>query len=154
MKYQIYQIADIRNCMYAFIGWDMAKEKFNSKDYKLVYSGVLDDEYNNVDASALNYLYEVFNIRHPEDFKGHSLSVSDVIILTNDKCERKIYYCDWFGWENIKCTQFPNRMSYDEMVEYLLEELKDERNKMLMNKENRYSYIFMLCNDMGIVEGQ
>lgn len=51
-------------------------------------------------------------------------------------------------------TQSPNRMSYDEMVEYLLDELKDERNKMLMNKENRYSYIFMLCNDMGIIDGQ
>ena len=51
-------------------------------------------------------------------------------------------------------TQLQNRMSYDEMVEYLLDELKEERNKMLMNEENRYSYIFMLCNDMGIVEGQ
>ena len=154
MKYQIYQITDIRNCAYAFVGWDMAKGKFNSKDYKLVYSGILDDEYNNVDASALNYLYEVFNTRHPEDFKGHSLSVSDVIVLINDNGERKNYYCDSFGWEVIDNAQFTNRMSYDEMVEYLLDELKEERNKMLMNKENRYSYIFMLCNDMGIIEGQ
>ena len=154
MKYQIHQIKDIKNCMYAFIGWDIAKEKFDSKDYRLVYSGVLDNEYNSADASTLNHLYEVFNIRHPKDFTGHSLSVSDVIVLTNDKGERKIYYCDSFGWETIENAQFPNRMNYDEMVEYLLDELKDERNKMLMNKENRYSYIFMLCNDMGIVEGQ
>lgn len=45
-------------------------------------------------------------------------------------------------------------MNFDEMREYLLEELKDERNKMLMNQENKYSYIFMLCNDMGIIEEQ
>ena len=45
-------------------------------------------------------------------------------------------------------------MNINEMKEYLLEELKEERNKMFMNKENHYSYIFMLCNDMGIVEEQ
>lgn len=42
-------------------------------------------------------------------------------------------------------------MNVDEMREYLLEELKEERQKMLMNKENKYSYIFMICNDMGII---
>ena len=42
-------------------------------------------------------------------------------------------------------------MSVYEMREYLLEELKEERQKMLMNKENKYSYIFMICNDMGII---
>ena len=40
-------------------------------------------------------------------------------------------------------------MNVEEIREYLLDELKDERQKMLMNKENHYSYIFMLCNDMG-----
>jgi len=47
-----------------------------------------------------------------------------------------------------------NQMSKEEMIEYLLEELKDEKNKMLRGEENKYSYIFMLCNDMGIIEGQ
>lgn len=154
MKYQIYQIADIRNCIYAFIGWDMAKEKFNSKDYRFVYSGVLGNEYNDTYINLLDYLYEKFNIKRPEDFKGHSLSVSDVIILINDKGERNIYYCDSFGWEDITGVYFPNRMSYNEMVEYLLDELKEEQRKMKLNEDNRYSYIFMLCNDMGIIEGQ
>ena len=43
-------------------------------------------------------------------------------------------------------------MTIEEIREYLLEELKEEKNKMLMDKESQYSYIFMLCNDMGIVE--
>ena len=42
-------------------------------------------------------------------------------------------------------------MNINEMREYLLEELKEERQKMLMNQENHYSYLFMICNDMGIV---
>lgn len=45
-------------------------------------------------------------------------------------------------------------MNINEMREYLLEELKEERQKMLMNKENHYSYIFMLCNDMGIIPAE
>lgn len=45
-------------------------------------------------------------------------------------------------------------MNINEMREYLLEELKEERQKMLMLKENHYSYIFMLCNDMGIISAE
>lgn len=43
-------------------------------------------------------------------------------------------------------------MSIEEMKEYLLDELKEERKKMLMKQPNNYGYIFMVCNDMGIVE--
>lgn len=42
-------------------------------------------------------------------------------------------------------------MSREEMIEYLLEELRDEEEKMVHGKENKYGYIFMLCNDMGII---
>ena len=44
------------------------------------------------------------------------------------------------------------KMTINEMKEYLLEELKEERKKMLMGKDNHYSYISMICNDMGIIE--
>lgn len=45
-----------------------------------------------------------------------------------------------------------NEWTKEEMKAYLLEELKEERQKMLMNRENNYSYLFMLCNDMGIID--
>ena len=51
-----------------------------------------------------------------------------------------------------KAERKKRKMTITEMKEYLLEELKEEKNKMLMNKENHYSYIFMLCSDMGIAE--
>lgn len=44
-----------------------------------------------------------------------------------------------------------NNVNREEMIEYLLEELKKEETKMLQGKENKYGYIFMLCNDMGII---
>lgn len=42
-------------------------------------------------------------------------------------------------------------MKRGEMVEYLIDELKEEREKMLLGKDNKYSYIFKLCNDMGLI---
>lgn len=45
-----------------------------------------------------------------------------------------------------------NQMSKEEMVEFLLDELAEERQEMLMGKENKYAYLFMLCNDMGIAK--
>lgn len=41
-------------------------------------------------------------------------------------------------------------MSIEEMKEYFKEELNEEKQKMLMNKENNYSYLWMITNDIGI----
>lgn len=40
-------------------------------------------------------------------------------------------------------------MNTKEMQEYLMEELRIELGKMMQGKENKYSYLFMLMNDMG-----
>ena len=38
----------------------------------------------------------MFNLNHPEDYKGHSLSVSDLLEVNG-----KFYYCDAYSWEEI-----------------------------------------------------
>ena len=43
-------------------------------------------------------------------------------------------------------------MTINEMKEYIKEELKEERRKMFMGKPNNFSYLFMIANDMGLVE--
>ena len=48
-------------------------------NYAAVYAGDLDRGGDTQD--RLNELYETFNIRRPEDFRGHSLSVSDIVAL-------------------------------------------------------------------------
>ena len=97
MKYKIYQV-DPRDCDYAFEWWDWAKERFNFNDYKLIYEGDIVPSENGPTAT-LEELFEIFNIRHPEDFKGHSLSVSDIVEL-----DSQFWYCDNIGWLNI--TEF------------------------------------------------
>lgn len=47
-----------------------------------------------------------FNINHPEDFTGRSLSVSDIVAVIR-KSGTRYYYCDIFGWEDISDTVSP-----------------------------------------------
>ena len=42
-------------------------------------------------------------------------------------------------------------MTKREIVDYLLEELHEEESKMQAGLDNNYSYIFMICNDLGII---
>lgn len=95
MKYKIKQIKDIKNCDYAFEHYDWCKDKINLNDYQVVYEGEIEVETDPI--STLEKLFEIFNINHPEDYRGHSLSVSDIMEL-----DGKNYYCDAFGWIELK----------------------------------------------------
>jgi hypothetical protein len=95
MKYKLYQIKDVENCSYIFSGFNFAQKdkKFSLNDYEVVYEGEIEDysiEY------TLEKLFDMFNIFYPEDFKGRSMSVSDVVEL-----EGEFYYCDHIGFKKI-----------------------------------------------------
>ena len=95
--YLIYQIKDPIKCDYAWMSWKIAKRDINLMDYDCVYTDSIDGE-NPI--AVLENLYEMFNINHPLDFNGHSLSVSDIVVLFDDNgC--KWYYCDRFDWRDI-----------------------------------------------------
>ena len=95
--YLIYQIKDPIKCDYAWMSWKIAKRDINLMDYDCVYTDSIDGE---DPVAVLENLYEMFNINHPLDFNGHSLSVSDIVVLFDDNgC--KWYYCDSFGWRDI-----------------------------------------------------
>lgn len=70
-------------------GIDVAKE-----NYDLVYTAPLEDGTN------LEDIYIKFNIDHPADFKGHSLSVSDVVVL-HQNGENTSHYVDSFGYREV-----------------------------------------------------
>lgn len=94
LEYEIYQIQDMHECPYGFMRWEFAqKHNFSLSDYKSIYSGKIK---NMEIPSALESLFELFNLNHPSDFHGHSLSVSDIVKLDN-----KYYYCNSFGFEDI-----------------------------------------------------
>lgn len=68
------------------------------QNYNLNYTG----HFENVDDTikTLNDIYEKFNIDQPQDFSGHSLSVSDVIVLKQNG-ELKAHYVDNFGFKEL-----------------------------------------------------
>jgi hypothetical protein len=97
-RYAIYQLGDSEKGRdYRFMGMDFVTAhnlKINAEDYRLVYGGKLSE------GETLEGLYERFNINHPAGYEGHSLSVSDVVVLTNGG-SAKAYYVDSMGFAEL-----------------------------------------------------
>ena len=62
--------------------------------YDEVYAGKLTDE------ESLESIYEKFNIEPPEDFTGHSLSISDIVVLEKNEGVAA-YYVDSMGYREV-----------------------------------------------------
>ena len=68
--------------------------RVDPKNYALVYSAEL------TPGTSLEDIYTRFNIDHPKDFKGHSLSVSDVVVL-HQNGQDTAHYVDNFGYKEV-----------------------------------------------------
>ena len=90
LTYRVYQLKKEHFHGKAFEPYDRVKKEYGEpkKDwYDCVY------EFQWGDYIAPDELYYMFNEHRPEDFKGHSLSVSDVVEMPDG-----FRYCDDFGW--------------------------------------------------------
>lgn len=63
--------------------------------YEKVYEGTLKE------GQDLNSIYAEFNINHPADFTGHSLSVSDIVVISYEGLHTA-NFVDSFGFQNIE----------------------------------------------------
>ena len=78
-------------------------------NYELVYSAEL------TPGTYLEDIYTRFNIDHPKDFKGHSLSVSDVVVL-HQNGQDTAHYVDSFGYKNVpEFLQEQKQLTPDEL---------------------------------------
>lgn len=68
-------------------------EEVDSSLYDCVYSA-------EVDCSDLEDVYQMFNLNHPKDYMGRSLSVSDVVEVKDEKGSL-FFFCDSIGFEQI-----------------------------------------------------
>ena len=101
---------------YRFMGLDYVEKKgmtVTRADYDLIYAAPLTEK------DTLDGIYERFNIQRPADFMGHSLSVSDVVVL-NDGSTVKAYYVDSIGFAEL--PEFFKERSMDLQKENLLNE--------------------------------
>ena len=156
MDIKIYQIdLDKDEQSVKFLSYDRLEkfqgtENINSSIYEMIYEG-------NVECSNLEEVYRMFNIDHPSDFYGHSLSVSDIVeVCESDSVAKGFYFCDSVGFKEVEfqpelCivpeidNEKPQKMSvllvkagqYPEMVEI--------DNTLEAKQELVGGYIEMIC---------
>ena len=105
---------------YRFMNLDFVKRhgmEVNCADYELVYTAPLTEN------DTLEAIYERFNIQRPADFTGHSLSVSDVVVL-NDGKSIKACYVDSIGFAEL--PDFFKERKMDLKKETILDEQLQE----------------------------
>ena len=111
--FSIYQLKDDDSLHYIrFEGLTRLHKEGNEVErdnYNLVYEAGLKP------GTSLDDLYYEFNMQHPKDFRGHSMSVSDIVVLHNGD-EDKAFYVDTFG--------------FTEVPEFLLEKVQEKQMDM------------------------
>ena len=71
-------------------------EKINSAIYDKVFTG-------KVDCNNLEDVYCMFNLNHPDGYKGRSLSVSDVVeVCEDEEVQKGFYFCDDLGFKEVE----------------------------------------------------
>lgn len=87
------------------------------ENYELVYTGTLSKEGSQIE--KLENLYRVFNVEHPQDFTGHSLSISDIVALKQAGVV-SYHYVDSVGYQEL--TNFRNTDNHLKNAEMQLED--------------------------------
>ena len=121
--YQLNSKAD-HKLMFAGVERIGGIDKVEKGNYKVMYADTVDTNADTFD--VLESIFEQFNIARPEDFKGHSLSVGDIIALRKDG-ELKAFYVDSFSFEEIP-QFFPenrNDLVWDNDRETFLEKVQE-----------------------------
>ena len=98
MKIKIYQIDSNKdNRKLKFLNYKNTIKRTGgmiaSDRYRCVYIG-------EVECKGLEDVYRKFNVDKPDSFKGHSMSVSDIIeVVESDEIESGFYFCDSIGFK-------------------------------------------------------
>ena len=70
------------------------------ENYELIYVGNLSKLQEQTQDETLEAIYEKFNIDHPEDYRGLSMSVSDIVVL-HQNGENSAHFVDSFGFTGL-----------------------------------------------------
>ena len=93
------------------------KHSPNIDHYEVVYTGQL-PKFNDVSV-MLEDLYTMFNIDHPQDFYGYSMSVSDIVVLKASDVVSS-HYVDSIGFKELQ--NFIHRENYLKNAEMAMED--------------------------------
>lgn len=95
MKVRIFQLPITDDRAFRSFDETVKGRGFDRTAYEEVWSGLAQDDW------SLEHIFQLLNEgEKPEDYYGHSLSVSDLVEITkNGKTET--YFCEPFGWQKV-----------------------------------------------------
>ena len=133
-KYTIYQIKKGEEYHNArFTDWKGLKRfnvPFDKNSYESVCGGYLTDISRSQNrAVILDDIFRKFNVDRPEDFRGHSLSVSDIVVL-EDKNGSSAFFVDSYGMTDVTDLFFDmekQKIDLSKLSEITLTEEYDRR---------------------------
>lgn len=87
-----------------FLDYESIVEHFGSVDpagYVYADAGIIEAD---TPAEACEKLFEIYNINHPADYEGRSMSVSDIVKLSSDESPfcRDLWFCDSIGFKKLE----------------------------------------------------
>jgi antirestriction protein ArdC len=105
--YEIWQLKDIpENRPILFSDYAFASlYRLTESRYNKVYEAAAE-----ADTDSLDKIFTKFNIAHPADFTGYSLSKSDVVVINQDG-KRTAHYVDTWGFQEIKGFTPPQKQT-------------------------------------------
>ncbi|MFR2050796.1 MAG: YodL domain-containing protein [Roseburia faecis] len=144
-RFGIYQLKDTEAARdIHFMNMDYLESKgiaVTRENYNLIYTAPLEE------GTSLEDIFTRFNIDCPVDFKGHSLSVSDVVVL-HQNGENTSHYVDSFGYKEV--PEFTKELMtdhtkdqasvIDETMEILSEIAQEHANDEPDRENDKVSY--------------
>lgn len=100
MKIVLYQIIpelDTKHLLFNSLDYinKSCGDKFPADIYETVFSG-------DIEAGNCEDVFRIFNTKFPAEYKGRSMSVSDVVEIIDSDNQSKFFFCDSFGFKEIE----------------------------------------------------
>lgn len=96
--YQINDKRDVNNVAFRSYNFTQTRQRVSGVE-SVIYDKIY--TYNNP-VRNLEEVYYIFNQKHPDDFRGHSLSVSDVVEVSGlPDVSDGFYFCDTVGFRKV-----------------------------------------------------
>ena len=127
--FEIYQLKKNENLRYhRFTDYETLHKEGNTVEAES-YIQVYRDELSS--GTTLEDIYTRFNINQPADFKGHSLSVSDIIVV-HDNGDTAAYYIDDVGYKRV-----PEFLKLEQKAENVVANSNEETAVVTSNSEEQ-----------------
>ena len=169
MNITIYQINMKRDTnRIAFESFERLKMYQGSTDIdSAIYDRVFE---GNVECTDLEEVFKMFNLNHPKDYMGRSMSVSDVVGVINEDGSGEFFFCDSIGFRKVDFQpELTGKIEDEHMRVVLLEpgktsrvtfigtSLEDKQRAVGGDIEIIYPFedddVCLVCNEEGKING-